>query len=123
MNASVVHILTHSSSGVSHSAHRSIKALNSTFTTLSTALPRGYYYYLYIYKSRFQADRFHIRFPLLTKHLHGSEGYGVKFTVDQNSLTDGVNWVSRSLSTRPIKTELLGIKIDATGDEVILKRF
>jgi DNA polymerase-3 subunit beta len=44
----------------------------------------------------------------------------VKFTVDQNSLTDGVNWVSRSLSTRPIKTELLGIKIDATGDEVIL---
>jgi DNA polymerase-3 subunit beta len=44
----------------------------------------------------------------------------VKFTVDQQSLTDGVNWVSRSLSTRPIKTELLGIKIDATGDEVIL---
>ena len=44
----------------------------------------------------------------------------MKFTVDQNSLTDGVNWVSRSLSTRPIKTELLGIKIDATGDEVIL---
>jgi hypothetical protein len=33
---------------------------------------------------------------------------------------DGVNWVSRSLSTRPIKTELLGIVIDATGDEVIL---
>ena len=44
----------------------------------------------------------------------------MKFTVDQNSLTDGVNWVSRSLSTRPIKTELLGIKIDATSDEVIL---
>lgn len=44
----------------------------------------------------------------------------MKFTVDQGSLTDGVNWVSRSLSTRPIKTELLGIVIDATGDEVIL---
>jgi DNA polymerase-3 subunit beta len=44
----------------------------------------------------------------------------VKFTVDQNSLTNGVNWVSRSLSTRPIKTELLGIKIDATGDDVLL---
>ena len=44
----------------------------------------------------------------------------MKFTVDQNSLTDGVNWVSRSLSARPIKTELLGIKIDATGDEVFL---
>jgi len=44
----------------------------------------------------------------------------VKFTVDQLGLTDGVNWVSRSLSTRPIKTELLGIVIDATGDEVFL---
>ena len=44
----------------------------------------------------------------------------MKFTVDQQALTDGVNWVSRSLSTRPIKTELLGIKIDATGDQVIL---
>jgi DNA polymerase-3 subunit beta len=44
----------------------------------------------------------------------------VKFTVEQQALTDGVNWVSRSLSTRPIKTELLGIVIDATGDEVLL---
>ena len=44
----------------------------------------------------------------------------MKFTVDQSALTDGVNWVSRSLSTRPIKTELLGIVIDATGDEVVL---
>jgi DNA polymerase III subunit beta len=44
----------------------------------------------------------------------------VKFTVDQQALTDGVNWVSRSLSTRPIKTELLGIKIDATGNDVLL---
>jgi DNA polymerase-3 subunit beta len=44
----------------------------------------------------------------------------VKFTVDQLALTEGVNWVSRSLSSRPIKTELLGIIIDATGNEVIL---
>ncbi|MEY4498413.1 MAG: hypothetical protein RJA40_518 [Actinomycetota bacterium] len=44
----------------------------------------------------------------------------MKFTVDQQSLTDGVNWVSRSLSSRPIKTELLGIKIDATGTDVLL---
>jgi DNA polymerase-3 subunit beta len=44
----------------------------------------------------------------------------VKFIVDQQSLTDGVNWVSRSLSSRPIKTELLGIKIDATGADVLL---
>ena len=44
----------------------------------------------------------------------------MKFIVDQQSLTDAVNWVSRSLSSRPIKTELLGIKIDATGTDVLL---
>ncbi len=44
----------------------------------------------------------------------------VKFTVEQSTLTDGVNWVSRSLSNRPIKTELLGIVIDATDDQVLL---
>ncbi len=44
----------------------------------------------------------------------------MKFTVEQQALTEGVNWVSRSLSTRPIKTELLGIVIDASGDQVIL---
>ena len=44
----------------------------------------------------------------------------MKFTVDQIALTEGVNWVSRSLSSRPIKTELLGIVIDATGSEVVL---
>lgn len=44
----------------------------------------------------------------------------MKFTVEQSALVDGVNWVSRSLSTRPIKTELLGIVIDASGDDVLL---
>ncbi len=44
----------------------------------------------------------------------------MKFTVEQSVLADSVNWVSRSLSTRPIKTELLGIVIDATGDQVYL---
>lgn len=44
----------------------------------------------------------------------------MKFIVEQSTLTDGVNWVSRSLSTRPIKTELLGIVIDANGSEVFL---
>ena len=44
----------------------------------------------------------------------------MKFTVEQGALVDGVNWVSRSLSTRPIKTELLGIVIDASGDDVLL---
>ena len=36
----------------------------------------------------------------------------MKFTVDSGVLTDSVNWVSRSLSTRPIMTALLGIVID-----------
>ncbi len=44
----------------------------------------------------------------------------MKFTVEQSVLVDGVNWVSRSLSTRPIKTELLGIVIDATHKEIHL---
>jgi DNA polymerase-3 subunit beta len=44
----------------------------------------------------------------------------MKFIVEQSALVDGVNWVSRSLSTRPIKTELLGIVINATSDAVYL---
>ncbi|NDA40659.1 MAG: DNA polymerase III subunit beta [Actinobacteria bacterium] len=36
----------------------------------------------------------------------------MKFTVDSSVLTDSVQWVSRSLSTRPIMTALLGIVID-----------
>ncbi len=40
----------------------------------------------------------------------------MKFTVDSAVLTDSVNWVSRSLSTRPIMTALLGIVIDASKD-------
>ena len=62
----VVHILAHSLSGVSHSAPQVNQGSEQHFYRFSTVLPRGYYYYLYIYKSRFQADRFHIRFPLLT---------------------------------------------------------
>lgn len=40
----------------------------------------------------------------------------MKFVVDSATLTDSVNWVSRSLSTRPIMTALLGIVIDVTND-------
>jgi DNA polymerase-3 subunit beta len=40
----------------------------------------------------------------------------MKFTVDSAVLTDSVNWVSRSLSTRPIMTALLGIVIDVQKD-------
>jgi DNA polymerase-3 subunit beta len=44
----------------------------------------------------------------------------MKFTIEQNKLVDVVNWVSRSLSTRPIQTALLGIVIDAEGSKVAL---
>lgn len=48
------------------------------------------------------------------------EAENVKFIVDQHALADGVNWVSRSLSTRPIMTALLGIVIDAQKGEIFL---
>ena len=41
-------------------------------------------------------------------------------TIEQQKLVDVVNWVSRSLSTRPIQTALLGIVIDAEGSKVVL---
>lgn len=44
----------------------------------------------------------------------------MKFTVEQHALADAVNWVSRSLSNRPIMTALLGIVIDVKADEVFL---
>ena len=44
----------------------------------------------------------------------------MKFTIEQSKLVDVVNWVSRSLSTRPIQTALLGIVIDAEGSKVTL---
>jgi DNA polymerase-3 subunit beta len=51
----------------------------------------------------------------------GSEGSDdMKFTIEQNKLVDVVNWVSRSLSTRPIQTALLGIVIDADANKVVL---
>jgi DNA polymerase-3 subunit beta len=49
----------------------------------------------------------------------GSED-DMKFTIEQSKLVDVVNWVSRSLSTRPIQTALLGIVIDADGGKVVL---
>jgi len=36
----------------------------------------------------------------------------MKFLVEPTELVDAVNWVARSLSTRPIKPELLGIMIE-----------
>ena len=40
----------------------------------------------------------------------------MKFTVESSILTDSVQWVSRSLSTRPIMTALLGIVIDVDSE-------
>jgi DNA polymerase-3 subunit beta len=44
----------------------------------------------------------------------------MKFAIEQSKLVDVVNWVSRSLSSRPIQTALLGIVIDAEGTQVTL---
>ena len=44
----------------------------------------------------------------------------MKFTIEQGKLVDVVNWVSRSLSSRPIQTALLGIVIEAENNKVTL---
>lgn len=38
----------------------------------------------------------------------------MKFVVDREPLIDAVNWVARSLSSRPIQTALLGIKLEVS---------
>ena len=43
----------------------------------------------------------------------------MKFVVERDELVDAVNWVSKSISNRPITTALLGIVIDVQ-DEIIL---
>ena len=43
----------------------------------------------------------------------------MKFVVERDSLVDAVNWVSKSISNRPITAALLGIVIDATGEIVL----
>ena len=43
----------------------------------------------------------------------------MKFVVERDALVDAVNWVSKSISNRPITTALLGIVIDAS-DEITL---
>ena len=43
----------------------------------------------------------------------------MKFIAERDSLVDAVNWVSKSISNRPITTALLGIVIDVS-DEITL---
>jgi hypothetical protein len=66
MDLMFIHLFTHSFTGVFHTVVGLNLGSDLGFYLLPTVLLCGYYYYLYIYKSRFQADRFHIRFPLLT---------------------------------------------------------
>ena len=40
----------------------------------------------------------------------------MKFVVERDTLVDAVNWVSKSISNRPITTALLGIVIDANNE-------
>ena len=40
----------------------------------------------------------------------------MKFVVERDSLVDAVNWVSKSISNRPITTALLGIVIDVSEE-------
>ena len=49
-------LFTHSYTGVSHTLSALNLGSDLGFYLLSTVLACGYYYYLYIYKSRFQAD-------------------------------------------------------------------
>jgi hypothetical protein len=49
-------LFTHSYTGVSHTLDALNLSSDLRFYLLSTVLACGYYYYLYIYKSRFQAD-------------------------------------------------------------------
>lgn len=44
----------------------------------------------------------------------------MKVTIDQNKLVDVINWVSRSLSSRPIQTALLGIVLEADQNRIYL---
>ncbi|HUW79123.1 MAG TPA: DNA polymerase III subunit beta [Candidatus Nanopelagicaceae bacterium] len=47
----------------------------------------------------------------------------MRFTVERDQLADGVSWVARSLSTRPITPVLLGILITAETGQVHLSAF
>ena len=44
----------------------------------------------------------------------------MKVTIEQSKLVDVINWVSRSLSSRPIQTALLGIVLEADQNKIYL---
>jgi hypothetical protein len=57
MSKLVIQRITHSFQGIFHTFSTLNKGFEQGFYLLSTGLARGYYYYLYTYKTRFQADR------------------------------------------------------------------
>ena len=61
MDLAFIHLLTHSFTGVFHTVVGLNLGFDLGFYLLPTVLLCGYYYYLYIYKSRFQADLLQIR--------------------------------------------------------------
>ena len=67
MDLAFIHLLTHSFTGVFHTVVGLNLGSELGFYLLPTVLLCGYYYYLYIYKSRFQADRLQIRVSSLYK--------------------------------------------------------
>jgi hypothetical protein len=62
-----IHLLTHSFTGVFHTVVGSNLGSELGVYLLPTVLLCGYYYYLYIYKSRFQADHLQITVSSLSK--------------------------------------------------------
>jgi hypothetical protein len=67
MDLVFIHLLTHSFAGVFHTVVGLNLGSNLGFYLLPTVLLAGYYYYLYIYKSRFQADLLQITVSSLIK--------------------------------------------------------
>jgi hypothetical protein len=67
MDLVFIHLLTHSFTRVFHTVVGLNLGSELGFYLLPTVLLCGYYYYLYIYKSRFQADHLQIRVSSLSK--------------------------------------------------------
>ena len=67
MDLAFIHLLTHSFTGVFHTVVGLNLGSDLGFYLLPTVLLCGYYYYLYIYKSRFQADHLQITVSSLYK--------------------------------------------------------
>ena len=67
MDLTFIHLLTLSFTGVFHTVVGLNLGSELGFYLLPTVLLCGYYYYLYIYKSRFQADHLQITVSSLSK--------------------------------------------------------